>query len=514
MAFSSVQAAIPTPPLNQQGVAYIRVDLAERFPDYDLILDCLSGSRAIKEKGLTYLPMPDPSNLEASNISRYDSYLQRAVFYNVTQRTALGLQGQIFLRPPAVKAPPALENVVTDSNGAGISLEQLARDAEWMVASCGRAGLFIDYPPTKEIATKAQLQNGNIRPTITVYGPKNVINWRTKIVGSKQVLSLVVLAELYEVEDDGFETKQAIQYRELRLTDDNIYSVQLWRAPDIAGSNFEKFESAYFPRDGKGNTLDQIPFTFIGSKNNEPTIDPPPLLDMANINIAHYCNSADYEEMIYVVGQPMLVLSGLTKEWFEEVLGGKVPFGSRSGLALPKDATAELIQIEINVAAKEGMEQKERQMVALGAKLVEQKTVQRTATESSSDTASEESVLSAIAKNVSSAFKWALEWCAVFLNASEEGIEFQLNSDFELARLSNEEIQGVILCWQDEGISWSEMRAILRKAGRATLPDDEAKAEIEKDQTAAIERAALQIGAETAAANANGDSPADDSVGN
>lgn len=485
------------------GVAFVRNDLAKQFTSYDLIGVCLGGSEAVKTEGTKYLPMPDPGNTTPDNLARYSAYKQRAVFYNVTQRTALGLQGQIFLRDPVIKYPAALESVVTDSNGSGISLVQLSRDATWYTLANGRSGLFVDYPPVTEPATKAQLASGNIRPTITVYGPKAVINWRTKVVGSKSILCLVVLKEEYTVDDDGFETKHGIQYRELRLGADGRYFVQLWRAPDPKGNNFEKFGEAYYPKDGKGKFLDAIPFTFIGSKNNEPSIDPAPLLDLANINIAHYCNSADYEEMIYVVGQPMLVVAGLDEDWYNKVMGGKVPFGSRSGLALPKDATAQLLQVEPNTAAKEGMEQKERQMVALGAKVVEQKQVQRTATEAKGEEAAEQSTLVAIAKNVSAAMKWALEWAAVFANVAEGGIEFELNTDFELSRMTSDEIAAVIKAWQDEALSWSEMRSALRKAGRATQDDDEAKAEIETDAAAAIERAARQLGAETDALNGN-----------
>ena len=500
MAFTATVSASPTTvPLKNTGVAFIRNDLAERFVDYKLIQDCLAGSASVKSARGIYLPMPDPSNTSEENFARYEAYLTRAVFYNVTQRTALGLQGQIFLRPPHIKTPATLEPVVTDSNGAGLSVEQLARDAEWFVASCGRAGLFIDYPPTDVAASKAQLENGNIRPTISVYGPTSVVNWREKSDGAKKFLSLVVLYETYTVEDDGFETKEGIQYRELRLGDDGVYTVQLWRAKDPDGDNFEKFGPPYVPKDGKGLPLKQIPFTFIGSKNNEPSIDPPPLLDLANINIAHYRNSADYEEMVYVVGQPMLVISGLNKDWYEGVLCKKVPFGSRGGLPLPVGATAELLQVLPNTAAFEAMGHKERQMVALGAKIVEQRDVQRTATEAGNETASEESVLSAIAKNVSSAFQYALEWCAVFSNVPEDGIEFQLNDDFELSRMSPEDINATIKSWQDGAISFTEMRVILRKAGRATQEDDVAKAEIDADATKAIEQAAAEIGATTKA---------------
>lgn len=498
---------------SESAVTFIREDLFAKFPEYDLVNDCISGGIAVKKKGDFYLPRPDASNESPENKARYQAYLVRAIFYNVTKRTANGLLGQIFDRPPVVETPKALENVVTDSSGSGISLEQLSKMACLLNIGTGRLGLFVDFPPIDRPVTKAEQQEGDIRPSISIYDAKSIINWRTKKVGSKVKLSLVVLKELYIVEDDGFKTEEATQYRELRLDASGNYSVQLWRekqprANNSQSSQFEKFEAAYFPKGGDGLPLTDIPFTFVGSINNEPSIDPAPLYDMAEINIGHYRNSADFEESVYVIGQPTLVISGLTQEWFTGVMKGKIPFGSRSGIPLPVGAEANLIQIEANTAAKEAMEHKERQMVALGARIVQNREVQRTATEAGLETASEDSILVTIAKNVSLAMKWALEWCAVFQSVAESTIKFELNTDFALAKLTGAEISAVIADWQAEAISFTEMRSILRKAGRTSQTDEEAKAEIEKDSAAAIERAAKEIGATTKAVADN--TPSDD----
>jgi len=492
-------AAVANPASRNASVRFIRPDLQARFPDYDLIDACIEGSAAVKGHTTLYLPMPEAHDRTPKNLARYDNYVGRAVFYNVTQRTALGMQGEVFNRAPVIEAPALLEGVVTDSDGSGISLEQLARDCVFKVIGKGRAGLFVDYPPANAPVSRAQLLNGEYRPTISVYGPKQVINWRTKVVKSQTILSLVVLLETYTVEDDGFETQTAIQYRELRLDAAGNYYVQVWRAKTPGGDDFDKYGAPYYPKDGKGNLLDAIPFTFIGSKNNEPSIDPPPMLDIANLNIAHYRNSADYEELVFLLGQPTLTITGLTEEWYNKVLNKEIPFGSRNGLALPKDAKAELIQMQPNSVAKEAMEHKERQMASLGARLIQEKQTQRTAFEAGLENAAEESVLVVIAKNVSAAMQWALEWCAVFLNVSEAAVKFELNTDFDIARMSLDDLTKIVKLWQSEATSWTEMREALRKAGIATQTDEEARGEIEKDAAAAIERAAKEIEATTAA---------------
>ena len=511
MAFEQVGAPLTASTAANEGVTFVRADLAKKFAAYDLINDCLEGSETVKLKGQVYLPKPDASNTSVENNDRYAFYLERAVFYNVTQRTALGLLGEVFSRAPVVEYPAALEQVVTDSNGGGISLEQTARDAVWYALGNGRGGLFIDYPPRDgEATTRAEQQAGNIRPTITVYDAKSVVNWRTITKGSRILLSLVVLKEEFTSGDDGFATQTDIQYRELRLVPGGnglVYKVQLWRpktgskAP-YSSTDYEPFGAAYYPQDGAGNSLDEIPFTFFGSRNNEASIDPPPLYDMANLNISHYRNSADYEEMVYIIGQPTICVVGLTTDWYNDILGKKIPIGSRSGLPLPEGADAKILQVSESAMAKEAMEHKERQMVALGAKLVEQRETQRTATEAVLEDSSEDSTLVAIAKNVSKALQWALEWCAVFQNVPETGIKYELNTDFDLAKMSATDRAAVIKAWQDGAISWEEMRDILRK-GMPLQEDTKAKASIDADAQKAIENAAKEIGATTKAAADN-----------
>jgi hypothetical protein len=283
----------------------------------------------------------------------------------------------------------------------------------------------------------------------------------------------------------------------LRLDSSGNYIQEIWReewAREYKGEslltagqhgNFRKKE-VYSMIGGDGQPLKEIPFMFVGSDNNDSAVDSPNFYDLASLNIAHYRNSADYEEACYIVGQPTVVMTGLNEKWYEDVLKGKISFGSRGGIPLPVGADAKLLQAEERSMLKEAMEAKERQMTALGAKLVQQREVQRTATESKIENASESSVLANIAKNVSAAYKWALEWCAVFLNLSEAGIEFSLNDDFDISALTPEQQQQVVAAWQAGALSWEEMRAALKKAGIATEDDAKVKESIKKDAEAQL----------------------------
>lgn len=119
-------------------------------------------------------------------------------------------------------------------------------------------------------------------------------------------------------------------------------------------------------------------------------------------------------------------------------------------------------------------------MVALGAKLVEQAAVQRTATEARQEEASEVSILATCAKNVAAAYRTALTWCGVFLGTDQEP-EFDLNTDFEIGRMSAQDRAQLIAEWQAGAIAFEEMRFNLRRANVAYLDDEEAKDAIEEE---------------------------------
>ena len=455
------------------GAATKRRELRDREQDYKQIADCVAGERTVKKGRTKYLPMPNADDESPENVARYDAYLKRAVFYNVTQRTLSGMVGEVFSRDPVVEMPTSLDVMGEDADGSGLTLTQLAKRAVRYTLSMGRAGVLADYPHVEEGISRADVESGDIQPTLTIYSALDVINWRTIKKKAKTYLTLVVLREMYDDEDDGFAVTQKEQFRVLRLTD-GVYTVEIYRDGAV-------FMEAVAPTDADGKTFDYIPFTFIGSENNDAEIDHPPMYDLSSLNVAHYRNSADYEEGVYMVGQPTPVFAGLTEEWVKNVMDGQVRLGSRGGVMLPDGGSAQLLQMEANTAAFEAMEHKEKQMVALGAKLVEQKQVQRTATEADLESASETSVLADVAKNVSAALKFGIEICARFAGDADAEIVYDLNTDYRIARMTPQERAQLISEWQQGAVTFSEMRAGLRKAGAATLDDDEAKDEIESE---------------------------------
>lgn len=457
-------------------VAHVREDLAAMLSRYRLVSDCVSGQEKIKNEGETYLPKPNAGDTSPENETRFEQYKERAVFYNVTGRTLQGMVGTVFQKAPEKELPPALKILTEDADGGGVGLDQQSKKALSYVLQFGRAGLLVDYPKTAGVVSVADLQAGKVRPNVTLWQPWDVINWRVGTVGGRKVLTLVVIAELYAESDDGFATTEQRQFRVLRLRN-GVYFVEIWRENE-KGNAYEIAEQST-PTDAGGKPWNVIPFKFIGSENNDENLDCSPLYDLAALNIAHYRNSADYEEACYLLGQPTPWASGLTQEWVSDVMKGKIAIGSRAVIPLPQGGQCGLLQVQPNTMPGEAMERKEKQMVALGAKLVEQRDVRQTATEASQNSASETSVLATSANNVSAAYLDALKWACAFVGASPAGLDYRLNVEFEKRLATAQDRAQLVAEWQANAITQSEMRSALKKIGVATLDDEAFRAEIE-----------------------------------
>lgn len=475
---------------------YVKPSLLAMLPVYQLCSDCYEGERAIKRTtgynplgahgnggGASnfsvspYLPDPSPTSEKYEvKAKRYQDYLNRAVFYNVTRRTVSALVGQIFSKYPTYDLNE-LAYLETDIDGSGESLVQQAKNATIQCLLKGGGGLLADMPVNKG-ATKASMAKGGIRPTISHYERESIINWRVSKVGAVYKLSLLVLSESFIAEDDGYEQKLGEQLLVLRLVDGLAESEILQK---IDGNWLSKGVNRL--TDHSGSQLTEIPFYFYGAVNNDAEIDGSPIYDIAELNVAHFRNSADLEESLFIAGQPTLVVSGLTEQWVAEVLSDGIAIGSRSGIMLPQGGSAQMIQAQSDSALFEAMQHKEAQMKALGAKLVETSKQAKTATEAAQDSADETSTLTTIANNISDAYTKAIRACGRYVGITTDGLFVTLNTQFNFAKMSPEQQAQMVANWQSGAITFAEMRAAMVESEVATIEDaEDAKSTIEQEQ--------------------------------
>lgn len=479
----------------QKGVQFVRKEIVNKKKQWTVIRDCLEGEQKIKDKGQLYLPYPSTSKPECDNVedNRYKAYKDRAVFLNVTRRTLYELMAQVFIKEPVVDSVDndLIKYMIENATGNGVSLNQCAKQSLNYALAYAYGGVFVDFPETKGAVSLADFEKGGYRPTITPYSPFDIKNFRVEDVGAEERLTLVVLGENYfEVDADGFEVKERKQLRVLRLAD-GVYKQVIYRSSTDDGfatvDDFKEYKTI-IPTDANGQTLDYIPFFFIGMENNNPYPDNPILYDLASLNIAHYRNSADYENTMFIAGQATLFVSGLNGNKSMTVGSTETPaikLGSENAINLNNGGTAGLLQAKADSGLAESMEKKEKQMSAFGAKFLDSDNVAKTAYQVKVENPSQGSILANCADNVSDAYTKALKVAHKLCGLDDSNVLFELNTDFEYNRVGSDEQNFFINAWTQGAISFTEMRECLKRGGSATQDNEVAKKEIDEERAKA-----------------------------
>ena len=413
--------------------------------------------------------------VDRSNSDRSAQYKQDAILTNFTALTKNGLTGLVFRRKPRMSIPSALNYLLDDATGQDLSLLQLSQFIIGEVLETGRIGVLVDYPLVEERPTLLDDQiSGNVA-RLKPYTAESIINWRTDTFGSKVLTVLVVLQEnINEIDpEDGFTWQVKKQYRVLQLDENQVYHQSVYN------ENLQKV-SEITPTDYNGKALNQIPFLFIGSENNDSLIDNIPLYDLAVLNIGHYRNSADYEESIFISGQPTIFMHGdISLEEFKNTYKQGIKFGSRAGYYLGLGGGATLLQANPNQLAAAAMDEKMKQAALIGARIIAPPGGRETAEAARIRYASQNSALYLISTNISLALTECLEWAKAFMTDNGSNVSFVLNDQFyDDAADPNLIAQQLML--MDRGIiGMNDIRDYARRTG--VIDDERTNEQLDKD---------------------------------
>jgi hypothetical protein len=351
-------------------------------PDWQKIRDALAGEREIKRKGALYLrPMP------GQEPEQYATYLDRAVFYNMSAQTLAGMVGQVFRRPPVIrnmpkvgqitaKAPDGTQEIVSAASDLETQLKRFAKDgtshqgfAKTVVAeqiALGRFGALVDVAATA---------NGAPKSYAVGYAAENIVDWTVEEVEGLFMITRVLLREFERIDEhatpsqqnpwigrEGRDTTGAGSVRSAgRERDRQVQS----RADAVVRPT--RFTSSYtyrtiyrelcleFQPDGtriykqyvyvedplgqarnvytpsvRGVPLPFIPFVFFGSMSNAPDCEKPPLLDIVDLNLKHYATYAQLEHGRFYTALPTYYAPRQFRERRQ-----RVPHRPRHGVGSP-----------------------------------------------------------------------------------------------------------------------------------------------------------------------------------
>jgi hypothetical protein len=276
-----------------------------------MIRDCYDGEQVIKNAGETYL-----KKLKAHTPADYETYKDRAYFYNAVRRTHRGLMGSLFRKPVELTLPEAMKS--------RIRLENITQDKKSFASFCQTLGHEVLL--TGRFGVLADFKGSNWQsPYLAGYLAENIYAWRTREWNDREIVDRVILLEREPITTEYGYTSQLL-VRVLRLDPDQSGRM-VYSQTEIRPSTSTQAESGVqtliknIPITVRGGrTLDYIPFVFVNATNLSCEVGPAVLEDIAWINISHYRSTAHLEHGRFYAGMPTYVTAGDgTKDLVEQL---------------------------------------------------------------------------------------------------------------------------------------------------------------------------------------------------
>lgn len=446
---------------------------------WERMRDTIAGQDAVKAKTVLYLPPLNADDVDSTGklSADYKIYIDNSEFYNAVGLTFNAFMGMIFRKPTRVGNDDDIgENeLLINVDLEGTDIENFTMDITEEVATVGRVGILFDFPSVaemKEISVEEATESG-IRPYLKQYNAESITNWKFKNVNGVRKLIAVVLREEIEIEPDShFNHDTELQYRALLI--ENGFYVQ--RVYDESGS--EKMDQANENILLNGVRPDFIPFIVINAGSIGLDVEKPPLIDLANTNIAHYRTSASLGACIHMFGR-ITPLYYVPHQHVKEFVAIKKQYGVTKDITIPTSgdgAKAEAGFLEPKsdfTPVVNQMARLEERMAAQGARALRpQKSGVESAETVGLDMMSELSTLGAIANNVSIGLTMVVSWLL------DEMTLVKLNTDFLTKPIDGPMIAQLLSAVTAKVMSAEQaIDAMIR--GEAIIPESEIVNDIE-----------------------------------
>jgi len=409
---------------------------------WDKVRHCIEGEDTIKDQSTRYLPQPS-----GQTINEYESYRTRASFYSVAERTLRGMTGMIFRNEPVLRLPEALNPWRVAATNELMCLQMFIEEVTREVIAMGRYGVLLDFPAGASVGTL---------PHMVAYNTDSIINWREEFVNGKKILTSLTLKDSLSGDDSTVDSS----WLKLELVE-GIYTVQRWAMELVEGKPVATMRGSAVTPTVNGELIKHIPFVFFNPYDHRPEPSKPPFIDLCNMNLAHYRNSADYEHALYLTAQPTPWVAGQLDEKTKPTA-----IGSGTIWYLPEDAKAGMLEFTGKglEAQRMAMQDKEDRMASLGARMIKDTTrVQEKAETARLRTRGETSLVLDTLQSVEKGLSMLMRQAAVWVGADPDEVELRLNRDFVDSKIDANMLAALVKTWQTGAISRDTLHANLQR---------------------------------------------------
>lgn len=394
---------------------------------WELIVDLLGGTDAMRDKGERWLPR-EPGE----PVNNYRVRLSRTFLYNGFRDTVDGLVAKPMSKPVSLsglgdtgKLPGQLEGMEDDMDGSGRDLTAVAREMFEHMCAFGKCHAIVDYPTTQEAANLGQERAMGLRPIVIPVHPRDVIGWRGYVSedGSEQ-LTQVRIKEITTEPRGKYGTRK-------------VQRVRVINAPETPGAmgTWQVFRMAddgtYGPTpESEGtHTFDGVPLVTAYAKRRGLLKCEVPLQDLAEMNLCHWQSSSDQRNCLRFSRIGLIAATGLTPDEADKPI-----IVSPSSVLKSSNPTAKFYYVEHSGSAigagQTDIEHLEKRMEVLGMKPLVEYSAQSTATGKAIDENRNQTLIQSWIRDLERALEQALDFAA-------EWVKVELPEDFAVDILSD-----------------------------------------------------------------------------
>ncbi len=402
-------------------------------PFWDLTRALWGGTPTMRAATTAYLPQ-EPAESE----DLYQVRLRRSVLTNVYKQTIQKLVGKPLRIPIALgdDVPARIANLRDDVDSLGNDIDVFSREVLEGAINDGLTHILVEYPQADPDRTLRDELDQKIRPYANHIKARNVIGWKSEVVGGKQVLTQVRISVTSHKQDPEDEFSE-IPVQQIRVIEPNMQRVYEETESDDGEKRWVLVETIPV-------TLGFIPLVTLYTNRTGFMQGEPLLLDMGYLNIAHWQSDSDQRNILHVARVPLLFTSGITEDEDDEV---ELTLGPSRAVHGPMGSDMKYVEhtgraIE---AGRKDLEDLEQRMGLMGMDLITRRPGQVTATQRALDQTEMDSPLQSISRELENALETMLDYFAQWIGLGDDaGGSAEVFKDFGIDFRDAEDVKALL----------------------------------------------------------------------
>ena len=422
--------------------------------DWAPIDTCLQGTRGLRQNSRSLIPQEPSEHTDA-----YNRRIFHATLPPFLQRLASQAAGIILRKGIQIDGDDYWSEWAQDVTGDGTTLNEYARRQLVTAILYGHSSSVVDFVSGSAPRNLAEERLLARKPYLVPIHPRQILGWRTSNDSTSSDLEQVRIREQVIVSKGIYGEELVDQVRVLTPG-----GYELWRSGPrvtpvpLPSSPMQLPPTQWDLYDSGSTTLSQIPLVTVYSNRLGNLLSAPPLLEVAQLNIAYAQRFCDYHHSIHVGSNPVLILRGFDPD-SDTPLGISV----NTALLLPPDGGAEYVQPTSDAfdSQLKCLQALEDQISRLGINTLSSQNLTNAAAEARRlDRIDSDSIMAVIAGDLERAVSQLFELAAQYVGI--EPPEVYIPRDYDNRLVTGNDITAYLQLFMQGAISQETLLRILQ----------------------------------------------------